>query len=292
MPSGPVLESASAPAQRPALAEPRQTRAALLAGQPSGAALARLLSVCAADFEKHRVRLMLSDDPEGPHGARVALRRLRTALLAFAPLLRRRPAHALDREARRLFRRLGRLRDADVLAGTAAGTPQAASCAAAAARQRVALRAELDALDAAGFATRVTDFTAGTGWRRRSAKRAARGPVEVVAAAALDAAWARQRAHGKRLQRLSVEDRHEFRKQLKVLRYESDFFGPLWPGPRQVRFLQLLKALQDDLGHLNDLALAEAQLGPQDADAANVALAQAAADWRGLRRTRPWWRRK
>jgi CHAD domain-containing protein len=273
---------------------PRQGRTALDPGQPAGVAFARLLTLCAEDFERHRARLMVSDDPEGPHGARVALRRLRTVLLAFAPLLRRRPSRRLGHEARSLSRRLGRLRDADVLAATAAGRPEAAARTAEADRIRAEVRAELSAQDAHGFAARVADWLAAGGWRRRGAKKAAKGPVEAVAAAALDAAWNRQRDHGKRLRRMSVEERHGFRKDLKALRYQSDFFAPLWPGKRQARFAARLRALQDDLGLLNNLALAEARLGPEGAaahaEAARAALAQAARDWRALRRSRRWWR--
>jgi CHAD domain-containing protein len=276
----------------PAAPEARQTRAGLVPGQPAGAALCRLLSLCAADFDRHRAALMASDAPEGPHGARVALRRLRTALLAFAPVLRRRPAHRLEREARALFRRLGHLRDADVLAEAARNRPEGAALAAAAGRCRAEVRAALEAAGAAGFAGRVDAFVDGDGWRRRGAKKAARGPIEAVAAAALDAAWGRLQEHGKRLDRMPVEERHAFRKDLKALRYQTDFFAALWPGRRQERFQILLKVLQDDLGVLNDLALAERQIGPGAAAAQGAtveALRRAAAGWRRLRRRRPWW---
>ncbi len=284
-----------APGTRRAPPEPRQTRAGLCPEHSAQAALQQLLQVCAADFDRHLAAVMASETPEGPHGARVALRRLRTALGAFAPLLRRRPARRLEREARALFRCLGRLRDADVLAEAAAGTPEAAAQGAAAVRCRAEVRGELEAAGAAGFPARIADFTEGTGWRRRGRKRIARGPVERVAADALDEAWERLQRHRKGLRRMPAQERHTLRKDLKALRYQTDFFAALWPGRRQEDFLFRLKLLQDNLGILNDLALTEARLdsgGSAAGPAATEALRQAARDWRKLRRRRAWWRRR
>lgn len=271
--------------------EPRQTTVALAPGLSVAAAIPRVLDTCAEDFERHRARLMVSDDPEGPHGARVALRRLRTALWAFGPLLRRRPVGAVAGEARRLFRLLGRLRDADVLAEAEAGGPAAAAMAARAAVLRAEVRAALADGGAEGFAARVAAVDTGRGWCRRGQRRVAAGPVETVAAGALDRAWAAVGGHGRRVAKMSVEHRHGFRKDLKSLRYLTDFFGPLWPRKRRERFLARLKRLQDALGRLNDLAIAEAQLGrspARDAIAAE-AMAEAERDWRRLRRSKRWW---
>jgi len=279
--------------------EPRQSRAPVAPGLTLAEAVPLVLLTCAEDFERHRARLMLSDDPEGPHGARVALRRFRTALEAFRPVLRRRRAAALLREARDTFRLLGALRDADVLAagetasdaGSADGEgPRAAE----AAEVRAAVRAALAERGAEGFVVRVRQMQAGRGWCRRSKRRRAAGPLKAAAAQALDAAWADVCSHGRNLRRMSVEDRHGFRKDLKALRYLSDFFAPLWPGPRQARFLARLRTLQDALGTLNDLALAEMRLGPEGRSpaqrrAAEAAMAVASREWKLLRDTRRWW---
>ncbi|MGY6411363.1 MAG: CHAD domain-containing protein [Alkalilacustris sp.] len=275
--------------------EPSQTRVGLGPGDRADRAIRAVLLACAEDFERHRARVMRSADPEGPHGARVALRRLRTALGAFRGMLRRAPRRALAQEARALFRLLGELRDADVLAGQAMDGPRAAALAQEARRTRTCVRAALEARGADGFAARVARATEGGHWVRRSARRAARGPISGPAAGAMEVAWQGARAHGKRVARLDSEARHGLRKDLKALRYLSEFFAPLWPGRRQRRFLKRLKRLQEALGTLNDLSVAEARLGAEARDARAVqaqdAMVAADRDWRRLRRMRRWWGR-
>lgn len=83
-------------------------------GMTAEAALTALVTGCALDIDRHLAQVMETAAPEGPHKTRVALRRLTTALDAFAPLLRRSAARALRREAKRIFRRLGEVRDVDV----------------------------------------------------------------------------------------------------------------------------------------------------------------------------------
>ncbi len=273
--------------------EPRQSRATLAPGLASHAAVRKVLDTCAEDFARHHVRVMRSDDPEGPHGARVALRRLRTALGAFRPFLRRRPRRAVAAEARALFRLLGEVRDADVLALTAADGETAEVLAQEAGKARAHVRAELVERSAKEFAGRVGELTEGKRWWRRSARRRAALPIEAPAADALDGAWDAARSYGTQVAHMDTESRHGFRKELKALRYLTDFFAPLWPGRRQRRFLKRLKRLQEALGTLNDLAVAEARLGEEGraerARQAEQALAAAEQDWRRLRRMRRWW---
>ena len=79
-------------------------------------ALRRLIRAGALAFARHLAQLMTSDDPEGPHKARVALRRLRAAFTAFRPILRAPVYRRQTATLRNLGREIGLLRDADVLA--------------------------------------------------------------------------------------------------------------------------------------------------------------------------------
>ncbi len=77
---------------------------------------------------------------------------------------------------------------------------------------------------------------------------------------------AKKRGHG--FAELPTSERHRVRIALKRLRYASEFFNTLYP-PEKVRpYLSALKDLQDALGHLNDVAVAEERV------AALVALAE------------------
>lgn len=73
----------------------------------------------------------------------------------------------------------------------------------------------------------------------------------------------RKRAHkitkkGKRLAKMSTEQRHKLRIAAKKLRYGSEFFASLFQSTKEqkhrAKFVRRLKALQDCLGELNDVA--------------------------------------
>ena len=65
----------------------------------------------------------------------------------------------------------------------------------------------------------------------------------------------RKCAHG--LEALTVEQRHELRKELKKLRYAVEFFLPLYRAKRVDPFLKRLKKLQTVFGDLNDARRSE-----------------------------------
>lgn len=277
--------------------DPRQTRPVISADMTAAAAMRAVLTACLTDFDSHRAALMNADAPEGPHGARVALRRFRSALGGFRPILRKEAVKPLRDEAKAIFALLGRLRDADVLAGQLAhGAEEAARLAAEAERIRAEVRAELQATEAEGFAAgAILVLEQGT-WKKRGKKEKARrkAPVTGLAAMALTEAWTAVDSHGRHVNRMPDYDRHEFRKDLKALRYLTDFFGDLWPGKAQARFLARLKQLQDALGLLNDLAVGETQLGEAGAAARAAlraeAMAEAKKHWKALRKAGPWWK--
>ena len=80
-----------------------------------------IASACIDDLDRSLAEFMATSAPEGPHKARVALRRLTTALDAFKPLMCKAEAKALRVRAKAIFRRLGRVRDADVYDQTKGG---------------------------------------------------------------------------------------------------------------------------------------------------------------------------
>ena len=89
---------------------------------------------------------------------------------------------------------------------------------------------------------------------------------------------------------LPEDQRHDLRKSLKLLRYLSDQFGPIWPGPSHDEFIAILGSLQDDLGRLNDLAVARARglTSPDDP----LTLAHAQTLWTRLRACPTFWANK
>ncbi len=217
------------------------------------------------------------DDPEGPHQLRVGLRRLRTAIRLFEPLTDTAAMRTLCDDARDLGRVISPLRDADVLlaeiiAGAAAReltNAEAAGMRAALQRHQSRTRAEVRGalegpawtrlkLNALLFDLAVERAMAHHG----SDPHWAPAGLQKLARKALAKRWRRVARWGGRLADLSIEERHEMRKDLKGLRYGVEFLAPCLPGADEKRpaakLLKHIKPLQDVFGYLNDVASAQA----------------------------------
>jgi CHAD domain-containing protein len=114
--------------------------------------------------------------------------------------------------------------------------------------------------------------------------------LERLGRRALGRAWHACLGHGTDLATLDAEPRHELRKDLKTLRYLSEYFASFWPGGRCDRFLIHLRGLQDNLGLLNDLALARMLTDVVAVTAEEAAaLSVARRSWKSLQKTGPFW---
>ncbi|MGO4915857.1 CHAD domain-containing protein [Pseudogemmobacter sp. W21_MBD1_M6] len=260
-------------------------------------ALCLIVEAASRDFDLHLTKLMTSEDPEGPHGARVALRRLRSALAGFAPLIDKTVLTMLKSDARTLFRHLGTLRDLDVLAqGLAAAraqrVPQTEH-----AQIRTKVRDSMITCHAETFGARLRRLFQSDDWKRKGnkARHWQKAPVRKIAIRALGHTWSNCTKNGKSVKKMSQTDRHAFRKTLKALRYLTEFFGDLWPGKPREDFLEQLKKLQDSLGTINDIAMICQKSEPTKTERALLdarmhdALKLAKKDWGKLRKHAPFW---
>ena len=84
------------------------------------------------------------------------------------------------------------------------------------------------------------------------------GSASALAAPVLDKLDKRLRHRSHKFMQIDAEARHDLRKQAKKLRYAASFFGEAFPRhpKRRQRFVTALKLLQDQLGELNDMAVA------------------------------------
>ena len=64
-------------------------------------------------------------------------------------------------------------------------------------------------------------------------------------------------AHAKHFSQLEDEEKHRIRKQVKQLRYSIEFVASLVDAKTLKTYLKKLKAVQESLGHYNDLVVAE-----------------------------------
>jgi inorganic triphosphatase YgiF len=236
-------------------------------------------------------------DPEGVHQMRVGLRRLRSALAFFGPVIPDTQRSQLRAELRWLAGELGPARDIDVFRGELlppllALRPHDAALA--------RLGEAADAVRAERYA-RVREALAGTryprlvlGLGRWLARRAWRQqptnersaalfqPARPWAAALLERRHRKARKLGRRLADASPAERHRLRIRLKKLRYAAEFSRGLFSLKRADRYARRLADLQDALGRLNDAAIGErllAELLARLGDEETVRAAGYAGGW-------------
>jgi CHAD domain-containing protein len=246
---------------------------------------AAFLAVAHATLEQIELNargVLGSDDAEFLHQLRVGLRRLRAALRAFRGILERKERKRLIRTLRQLSPTLGAARDWDVLvARLEAQRASPALLHKAQARRAAARRLARRALVSKGFA--------GIGPALRSLKAAdSRATLAQFAAGALDRAHRKLVTQARGADWSAASVRHALRIRVKRLRYSCEFFAPAFPARRVTPYISALKALQDILGALNDIAVGRRLLGFAGDEAA--LLRRLAPAWRALERRPVFWR--
>jgi inorganic triphosphatase YgiF len=267
-------------------AAPHKARAVPLDGPLSaGAALRRIAFGCIAQMQANEEGLLIGKDPEYLHQFRVGLRRLRSCL-GLAGLALGKPAIAAAAEELRWLQNvLGPARDWDVLTTETLATLARSVDAGAALRTfRVRCARIRRVHDAAACeavrSTRYTALVLGLGEQfaydglAGFARQAPPGPEEppahrgpgLAAPGGEFAAFARERLdrrlrkHGPDVPKATPEARHRVRIGAKKLRYATEFFAALYPKKRVAPYLEALEDLQDILGALNDVVVAEGLL--------------------------------
>lgn len=272
--------------------QPR-TSAKLRPGLASEPAFDHIMLKRCAHLRKQLLRYQESNSEDAVHKSRVALRRLTTALDAFRPLLRKSQLKAWRSEAKALFRALGEVRDADVYLAALPDEERSKKLVTATAWLREKTWQDLKRKDAAGFAARLEKAVRDKAMLRKSRDgRLLRGrAVERLASEAMDGIWADLAGHGADLAAMSATERHGFRKDMKAFRYLADDFSPLWPKEGRAEAEDRIRALQEDLGTLNDMANA-ARLGQPvtGGEEEEAILGRAGGVWNELSGLRPWWR--
>ena len=234
-------------------------------------ALGAIFRACAGHWAANHDAVLDRSDPEGVHQFRVALRRLGSALVVFRSVLPPGDTAWLGREAKRLIDVLGPARDWDVFITETLTAVRAArpgddtlhllAEAAEAERARAYERADaLRAPEYTAFLLRVGRWIETAGWRARADRAVLDGPLVRLAGPLLDKRHKRVLKRGRDFERLSDERLHRLRLTLKKLRYAGEFFATQFPDGRPRPYIKAARRLQDDLGRLNDAAVAEERL--------------------------------
>jgi adenylate cyclase len=247
--------------------EPAVPARGLRAAQSAIAGFRELVAAEVANWQAG-VRLVEGDAKEGVHQVRVALRRLRSLLRLFAPLLPEGFASLWRGRLGDQARELSAARELDVL-GDELLAPLVAAHGEAA--WLVALRQRLERERAAARAAARELLAAPRQGRAMLEFLAAVYPATEAAASAPtplgDFAVARmarlRRRFRRRLQDLppaAAEPWHRLRIAAKQLRYGLDFFAPLWSQKAVANYRRRLARIQADLGSLQDLEAAVQRL--------------------------------
>jgi inorganic triphosphatase YgiF len=192
---------------------------------------------------------------EHVHQLRVGLRRLRTALRLFDGDV---PGATLAEGAALLFRQLGAARDQAAIGGPLRVELQQAMAGAGLALEAPALPAAADSVDPAECvrAPAAQRFLLDLIAALQPGPPAPDGADLREALAQRLQRWHRQvAADAPRFAALDDEARHRLRKRVKRLRYAVEFAAALFEARRVRRYLKPLRALQDRLGVLNDVAV-------------------------------------
>lgn len=233
------------------------------------------LAVLTANIEL----LLRNDDPEYVHQARVALRRVRSAIRLFDRERRDLP-QSLAGELRWFARALGEARDWDVIAdetlpsltegiGVDASKPLIAR---ADARRRQAREKIRKAAQSARYAALVLN---GERWCITAAPPGAELLLN-LAAPALQRASKKLFKAARFFAALTPMRRHQVRILAKRLRYALDLFLGALPKQKTAHYIDALAELQDVLGELNDAAVVADAL-PQLSRSASIR--KAAQKW-------------
>lgn len=209
------------------------------------AVLRAVVSACLGQYRRNEAQLLAALDGETLHQARASLRRLRSALRLFQPLTG--PQLALEAGLRDLSGALGAARDLDVLLARTSPGPLHDKLSAA---RDEAFAHALAALHAASTRAMLLDLSE---WIVLHPPLPA-DDARDHAARQLDCYRRKVKKAGQALVDGDDAARHR-------LRHAVELFGSLFPASgRRARFMAALLPLQDALGALNDLVVAQAVL--------------------------------
>ncbi len=241
----------------PGSAPQRAARVRLKEGMSVADALSATLAACTRHIRANIAGAKRGRDPECLHQLRVGIRRLRAALSVYRGAMPAEERRAIGRDFRRLEHGLGPARDWDVLIGQLeqskggqdrpkfARLIDLAKARGASAYQRLAQAIDRPAISSMLMRARHLA-------RLSRDQSAAQGCIRDFAIEVLDERDRRARKMGRHIRSLGPLQLHRLRICVKKLRYASEFFIELWPKAATRAYVDALKLLQDELGHMQD----------------------------------------
>ena len=225
---------------------------------------AAIVAACLKHFRLNEPLLIKERNAEALHQARVALRRLRSALWLFKPAIQDSGFAAINCRLRQFTAELGEARNIDVLLATLApGDAGRRQLEHERGHHYGRVIATLETPEFRSFMVELVAWSQAGEWRH--GKRAGRR-LTPYALKRLDKLWRSIEERGADLADLSVAERHQLRIDTKKIRYALEFLRqPLRAaGSDQKKFANAAEGIQESLGQLNDLAMARELAGEPD----------------------------
>lgn len=227
----------------------------------AGEAFSRIAVACLRHYRRNEALLLDHYDARALHQARVAIRRLRSALFLFKPMLAPERTASFQAELKWLAGVLGEARDLDVLVDRDEAEALREPLAKVQAEAHDRAVQWLHSARVRGLMIDLVEWLTLADGHDPTVRDA---PASELAARRLRKLRRRIARDGDHMEKLSDEARHAVRKDAKKLRYASEFFAGLFDGKKQRRrqrhFVAALEEMQDGLGALNDLVSAPAIL--------------------------------
>ena len=261
----------------PAAVAPWDLTEPWLGAHPAAAEVIRAGLIAAAGrFVDHLAAVVLDEDPEGVHQARVGLRHLRSDMRTFGELLDRDALEPLREELGRLSHELGAVRDLDVLLANLRADRQLldpgdrrgadellGGLTDQRARAYASLREEMRSPRYATLLEGVAHFATDPPFGSSDAQREATDVVPALVRHPLR----RLRREADHLGGTPDDEAlHRVRILVKRLRYATDVAAPLAGKPAR-HAVRALRELQDVLGDHNDACVAVVRLRELSGDA-------------------------
>lgn len=220
-----------------------------------GAALPKIIANCLEHLLPNSSAIAGQQYEAGHvHQARVAIRRMRSALKTFGQWANQ-DTRAWQEQLAELFRQLGATRDRDALAASLipqlqlAGSPVSELPV-----QAEAAEEDISALFRAPKTTllllELIEFSHQPQDGKSKLKKQSRRQLNKMHQQICQAESA--------FEQLQAEEKHRLRKRVKRLRYSVEFIASLYPQSAMKPYLKALKPLQESLGRFNDLTVAHA----------------------------------
>lgn len=249
---------------------------------------------CLTQMQGNEQSVVQGDDVESLHQMRVGMRRLRSALTIFKQLLKL--PEGLQGELDWLAKELGDARDWDVLASSTLpalarklAEPEQIDGVQHAATDK-ANEQHISAAQAVGsprytrLLLNIARWVQTTGWRAGPATPKMNTQLlktlRKFADTMLKRNQRRLRTSASHLRDATPEARHRVRIAAKKTRYAAEFFASLYRPKTVLPYIRALTGLQDELGFLNDAAIADRLLS--DMAAGQPQLASGAGFARGF----------